>query len=157
MRKILFLFLLPILLSSCGTLMLGVKKSVYLVDAPRDVQVLKNGSENLKVDEILLGSYEARGTKTKYFYPGFRTKIKKGDFVTIKGGDENGKIKLETKRQVGLLVIEGIFTLGVFTAVDLITGGDKKPMPKFIDVPAVLNNKKPRSQKDLRKAAYTSY
>lgn len=157
MKKIFVLSVIVVFLfSSCGTLSLN-SKPIYLVDSPKDVEVYK-GNKQLEVKNITLGSFQSSsGAKTVWKYPGILTKLDKTNKFTIKAGDKTAEVTLKTKRRIGLLIIEGMFTFGVFTIVDLITGGDRIASPKYIDVPAVLTNQKSRSEKDLRKAAYDSY
>ena len=71
----------------------------------------------------------------------------------FKSGDKTAIVKIKAKRQFGLLILEGVFSFGAFTVIDLITGGDRKPVPKFIDVPAILEKKTPRKQEVLHKIA----
>lgn len=153
MKKISFFAIVSaFVFSSCGTVMLGVKKSVYLVDAPRDLTITKN-NESMEIGNITLGSTSSRGNSTVYQYPGFRTKLKRLNDFEFQSGDKKAIVKIKAKRQFGLLILEGVFTFGAFTVIDLITGGDRKPVPKFIDVPAILEKKTPRKQEVLHKIA----
>jgi len=156
MKKIITLLIISaFFISSCGTI--SYKKCIYLVDAPKDVEVLKDNVP-LKVSNLVLGSYESGHTRYVYHYPGFMTKINKKPFkIVVKAGDQSGEVTINSKRGVKLLIVEGLFTCGVFTVIDLLTGGDRSPLPKFIDVPAVISNEKQRSDKELKKAAYDSF
>jgi hypothetical protein len=157
MKKLLLLSVVSMFLfSSCGVLLVGIKKKIFLIDAPKDVKVYQNG-KMLKIESLTFHVDEVGHTRTTYKYPGVRANIKKDRKLTIKAGEVSGEVEIQPKRQIGLLVIEGILTCGTFTIVDLLTGGDTKPVPGYIDVPAVLNHEKFRTQKQLKKAGFKSF
>ncbi len=159
MKRILFLvlFLFTIAMYGCGTLT-GLRKPIFLVDAPKDLVVEKDG-EAVKIQNLTFNmSSNTRGTEmTAFQYQGVRIKVKHPVTLDLKTADKKGSVDIVGKPAIGALILEGLFTFGIATAVDLLTGGGKKPVPQYIDVPAILNNTEPRTRKEMRKAMFEGF
>ena len=140
----------------CGTLT-GLRKSIYLVDAPKDLVVEKDG-EAVKIRSLAFDvSSNTRGTvMTSSENEGIKIKVKDPVTLDLKTAGKKGSVDIVGKQWITELVVEGLFTFGIGTVVDLLTGGAKRPDPAYIDVPAILNNTEPRTKKELRKAMYQS-
>ena len=153
---ILATFFSIVFLTGCGTV-ISLKKPIFLVDAPADLTVEKDG-EQLNIANYTFGSssdvHGAFHDVTAYQTTGVKCKLKKSLTLDLKSGDKKGSVDIARKPAIGGLILEGIFTFGIGTIVDLITGGGYKPDPQFVDVPAVLNNKDPRTKKEMKKALY---
>jgi len=90
-----------------------------------------------------------------YTYPGVRMKMKKGLKLELKSGDKTASVPVKVRYKSGDIIIGTIMDLfltwGVGLVVDIADGAFKTPKERFIDVPAVLNKEKPRSQDVLHK------
>lgn len=149
------------ILSSCMTIM-GYKKPIFLGDLPSDTKLQYNGEmvkiKNLTITKSKTGSATANMQQYIYFkYPGARLKLKKQSTITLTSGSKNADVQIKTKPAIGFLIISGIFTLGISPIVDLCTNSYWYTKEKLIDVPAYLNEKQPRSQKELKKVMYPQY
>ena len=149
MKKILLLVIIcPFVISSCGTLTHASRK-VFLVEAPSDLTVSLNGKQ---VEVVQVISASGGSDHNVYYYPGLDQKFKKKNNIELTSGKQTAVVKMHTKAQVGLLLIELLIPpFGIATIIDLITSGHRKPDPRYIDVPAYLNHTKPRNQKELHK------
>ena len=156
MKRILFsvLSVFTIAMYGCGTLT-GLRKAIYLVDAPKDLVVEKDG-EAVQIRNLAFDvSSNTRGTvMTSSQNAGIKIKVKQPVTLDLKTPDKKGSVDIVGKPWITELVLEGLFTFGIGTVVDLLTGGAKKPVPEYIDVPAILNNTEPRTKKELRRAMY---
>jgi len=141
------------LLTSCGTLISsfhGFKEQTTLLNAPADLKIkdVKSGVE-IPITEV---AFECRSTDhgaTIVRGPGIRMKVKKDRDLEFTSSGITQTFTTRSKPQIGMLIVEGIFSLGAFTAIDLITGRNKYPDPDIIDVAAILANKPQRERKDL--------
>ena len=139
--------------SSCALMMTGgTKKTIAIIDAPDDLEIknLKTG-EKIEIEYLstIVTKYKNSNVATLYKTPAIRVKVKKGVELELKSKDIIRNVKFKTKHNVGLLIFETIYSFGVFTAVDLITGANKVPNPPFIDVPAVLSDKPQKTKKEM--------
>lgn len=148
MKKISLIVVCAFALSSCGTLGHASRK-VFLVEAPSDLTVSLNGAP---VEIVQVISASGGSDHNVSYYPGLDQKFKKMNSIELTSGKQTSVVKLQTKAQVGLLLVELLVPpFGIATIIDLITGGHRKPEPRYIDVPAYLAKTKPRSQKELHK------
>ena len=152
-----YLVVLSISLSRCGTLS-GIKKPVALIDFPSDLVVKnKETGEILPIETGVIGStssYRTRNnttTVTNYVGQAVRFKPQKNITLELTSKGVTKTIEISKKNNVGMLILEGVFSLGTFAVVDLITGGHKSPNPPFIDVKALFENKEQRSSKEMIK------
>jgi hypothetical protein len=90
-------------------------------------------------------------------YPGARLKLKKHSTITLSSGSKTVDVEIKTKPAIGILIITGIFTLGISPIVDLCTNSYWYTKERLVDVPAYLNGQQPRTQKELRKVMYPQY
>lgn len=153
MKKIIAISILAsFFAASCLTIQ-GVKKPIVLVDAPKNTSVNYNG-EIVDVEDVTAFREEMTSGNTKnvtlYKYPGVKIKLKKNTELDLKSDNKKGTVKIKTKPAIGLLVFEGLFTFGIGTIVDLATGSFWVTKNRYVDVPAVLDNKTPREQKALK-------
>jgi len=163
MKKLISLSIVALFaMSSCYTINYGGKKPLFLVDAPPNTTV----TNKLTGEKIEIGEYSAFRssrttgnvqTTTHFMYPGFLLKFKKKNVIELNGGKEKSEMQIKGTAGVGMLIFEGIFTAGIGTIVDLATNSFRYPKARLIDVPAVLNGTKPRSQKELKKRIMSGY
>ena len=148
-----------LLFSSCLTLS-GLKKPMVLVDAPNNTNVDFNGEDVIVEDVTAFRDEHTQGNTnhvTLYKYPGVKVKLKKASDFTFKSGNKQGTFSVKTHPAIGLLIVEGIFTAGIGTIIDLATGAFWVTNNRFIDVDASLNHKTPRSNKDLKRYVRNSF
>lgn len=158
MKKILLpLLALTLMLQSCATLIGGSKKNIFLIDLPEDL-VVKMKDKPVEVKSQLVGS-ESGGANTRivYKYPGVRLRLKKGMVLDLQSGSQKASspIKITYKGgDIAASVIGNIFfTFGAGLILDIAMGSLKTPKERFIDVPALLEGRKPRPQKELHERA----
>ncbi len=155
MKQIIILFLAASLLAtSCMTIQ--GKKHIVLVEAPKNVNVNYNG-EMVLTEDVTAFREEMGNTKTLYKYEGVKIKAKRTNVLDFQSGDKKGTVTLKGKPAIGLLIFEGFFTFGIGTIVDLVTGSFWKINNRFVDVPAALDNKTPRTSRELKDAVRKSY
>ena len=154
-KTLYFLSIIAICLSSCGNYK-GIKKPVALIDAPADL-VIKNHDtgEVVKIDTGIVG-YTSKtiigsNVTTITNFVGRRIKFKPKKSITLDLTSHNvtKTVKIGRKIEFALLIFEGVFTLGTFTAIDLLTGGYKTHNPPYIDVKAVFEDREQRSYKEI--------
>jgi hypothetical protein len=153
--KLFLLITMIALFSSCGLLFNGTKKKVFLVDSPKDLEVFI-GKEKVSVEQVVISSYTSNGHTERRYYPGIHRKLEKSNKFILKLGDQSNVLTIKTKRGVRILILDVLtipFHLGAGVLIDLISGADKVPDYKYLDVPAILSKQKPRSQKQLEKEA----
>jgi len=153
--KLFLLITMIALFSSCGLLSNGTKKKIFLVDSPKDLEVFI-GKEKVSVEQVVISSYTSNGHTERRYYPGIHRKLEKSNKFTLKLGDQSNVLTIKTKRGVRILILDVLtipFHLGAGVLIDLISGADKVPDYKYLDVPAILSKQKPRSQKQLEKEA----
>jgi len=139
---------------------LGLKKPIVLVDAPANTIVSRDG-EILEIQDVTAFRDEQSSGNTNnvtlYKHPGVKIKLKKNVELEFQSGKTIGKTKIKTKPAIGMLIGEAFFTLGIGTIVDLLTGAYWVTKNRFIDVPAVLENKEPRPEKELKNKVRSSF
>jgi hypothetical protein len=139
--------------TSCMT-MGGVKKQLFLVDAPKDLKVNYKGQPVALTKGTLITRTPTQGGRTTVTgggtYPAVKIKLTKDTTVLeLVMGDTKIPVKIKTKRRIGFLILDGILTLGISPAIDIATKAHIYTNDYLIDVPAALNGSKPRSRKDL--------
>ena len=153
MKKVITLSVLSSFIATSCLTIPGLKKPILLVDAPKNTTVIHNG-EIVEVEDVTAFREERTQGNIKhvtlYKYPGVKIKLKKNTELDLKSGDKKGTIKIKTKPAIGLLIFEGIFTFGIGTIVDLATGAFWVTKNRYVDVPAVLDNKTPREERELK-------
>lgn len=152
MKKLIFLSISSLLLStSCMTLNKG-RRQIVLVDIPENTTVSYKGKP-LEVEDVTALKYETTIGKTThvtvYKYPGVQVKLKKNTVLDLKCGDKEGSVTIIGKPAVTGLIVEGLLTMGLFTIIDLATDSYRITKDKYVDAPAILNHKTPREKKEL--------
>ena len=142
--------------SSCMTFMMGVRKPIVMDDATRDLVVTSNG-DTYKMKNVTAFSSSGGNTTTIYKYPGVNMNTRNHTQLELQYGNQTATVPIVNKHGIGWLVVEGIFTLGIATAIDLATGANCRPTEMFIDVPAYLDHTTPRSHKELTKTVWDSF
>src|SRR4051812_8193996 len=158
MKKIyLFAIVASFVLSGCGIYMFDLKKSIYLVDAPADLELTLN-KKKVEIEDVFIEPFDyERCNDIQFKYPGIKSRLKKVNKLELRSDGKKVIVKIKQKRQIGLLLVELPMGFGTFTIIDLLTGSDSKPELQFIDVPATLEKKKKRGQKELHKLAYDTF
>lgn len=146
----------------CYTINYGGKKPFFLVDAPPGTTVANNkNKEKLEVGEYTAfkSSTTSGNVKTtiNYNYPGFLLKVKKRNEILLQSGSKKPVVMVDGRAGVGMLIFEGIFTLGIGTIVDLATGSFYYSKNRYIDVAAYMEGKKPRTQKELKRYVQSQF
>ena len=161
--KLIFYFAPLIILfsTSCMTIM-GYKKSIFLGELPSDTRLYYNGEQvkikNLTITKSKTGTSAGNVQHYIYFkHPGVKLKLKRHSTITLTSMSKSADIQIKTKPAIGFLIITGIFTLGISPIVDLCTNSYWITKEKLIDVPAYLNKRQPRTQKELKKVMYPQY
>ena len=152
MKKLFTLIVLSLVLTSCGTLF-GLKTPVALVGAPEDVTVKNvNTGEELKVKNMVATGTTSRNSETDYITPGVRFKPRKGTILEIssKSLNQTKTFEVGTQTEYLGLILEGVFTFGTFTLIDIATGATKKNKPRLIDCNALFNDKPQPTQKEIK-------
>lgn len=148
-KKLMVMILLSTILSSCGTL-IGIKRPIGLIDKPENLIVRNlNTGDTLKIDEGVFAISVERRFQYNYVGPRIKFKPKKNTVLELESNGVKKTISISKKTNVGMLVIEGIFTYGTFTLIDLITGGYNSHKPALIDCPALFEGKKARTDEEL--------
>lgn len=157
MKKLFAIVFLATFLTGCGT-MLGMKTPVALIGGPDDVAV-KNVSTGkvLKVKNVVATGTTSRNSETDYLAPGVWFRPKKGTILEIssKSLNQTKTFVVGTKTEYLGLILEGVFTFGTFTLIDIITGATKKNNPKLIDCESLFSDKPQRSQRELKEYIFT--
>ncbi|MCU0361158.1 MAG: hypothetical protein MUF75_10650 [Bacteroidia bacterium] len=148
-------------LSSCMTMM-GYKKPIFLGELPSDTKLYYKDKQvkikNITIQKSKTGTSGAGVEHYIHFkHPGAKLKLTKHSTITLTSGSKSAEVQIKTKPAIGFLIITGIFTLGISPIVDLCTNSIWYTKEKLIDVPAYLNNKEPRTQKELKKVMYPQY
>lgn len=153
MKSAIYLLVITIFLNTSCLTIQGIKKPIVLVDSKTNCKVSYQG-ESVDVEDVTAFREEMTQGNTKhvtlYKYPGVKIKLRKNTEIEIKEGDKSNKVKIKTKPAIGLLIFEGIFTCGIGTIIDLASGAFWVTKNRYIDVPAVLDNKTQREQKELK-------
>ena len=151
-----------VMLTCCATIG-GYKKPIFLGELPSDTKLYYNNElvkiKNLTISKSKTGATTAGNVEhyIAFKYPGAKIKMKKHTVITLTSGSNSVDVPLKTKPAIGFLIITGIFTLGISPIVDLCTNSIWYTKEKLIDVPAYLEGKTPRSQKELKKVMYPQY
>lgn len=151
--KILVLFVLCLSLSNCGLMISGAQKRIAIIDAPRDLEIkdLRTG-KNLPITIDQIGTQStSRNTATIYYGPAIKMKLRKVNKLELKSNGITKVVEIRKRNRYGLLLFETVMTFGVFTTIDLATGGNETPNPKYIDVQNVLDDKPQRTKKEIQK------
>ena len=142
-RILLFTTLLSLIISSCGTLLVGVKKPIGILNKPDDLVIRnKKTGENIQLTNTVYG-YDPIGQSTlvRYVGSGIVVKPYKGLELELTSNNVTKTIVLSRKHSIGLLIFEGIPTFGLFAIIDIATGGNKDHKPRFIDVKALFEDR----------------
>lgn len=143
------LVLLLTILTSCGTLS-GIKKPLPLIDMPDNLIVrnLETG-DTLKIEEGIIGFSTTKRFQYNYIGQRVKFKPKKNTTLELEANGVKKTIEISKKTDATMLVLEGLYTFGAFTLVDLITGGYRSHNPSFIDCPALFEDKEPRTEDEI--------
>lgn len=148
-RNLMVWILLSTILSSCGTL-IGIKRPIGLIDKPENLIVRNlNTGDTLKIDEGVFAISANKSIQYNYVGPRIKFKPKKNTVLELESNGVKKTIIISKKTNVGMLVLEGLFTFGAFTLIDLITGGYTSHKPTLIDCPALFEGKKSRTDEEL--------
>ena len=153
MKKIITLIIISSLLfQSCATIIGGAKKNIFLIDMPEDLTVsLKD--KKLPIKQLLVGSESGGSVRYVYKYPGVRVKLKKGMALILQSGDKKVNVPVKITYKPGDIIVAVIgnifFTFVAGLVLDIADGALKTAKERFIDVPALLEGKTPRSQQVL--------
>lgn len=146
-------FTAMLLLSSCGSILMGVKKPLIMVDAPKDLQVKnKHTGEQLAVESVQWGGKRsaASNTATFYYAPGVRFKPHRATMLELSTGEGAVTVPIGKKNMTGILILDIAISWGVFAIIDLANGGVRRHRPRYVDVPAVLAGRPQRSEEELQ-------
>ncbi|MDI9364656.1 MAG: hypothetical protein QM541_06875 [Flavobacterium sp.] len=137
--------------SSCGVTQSAFRKRLAVIDAPADLKI-----KNLKTGKLIeikmkVSRSEQTGYNvvTAYKTPSINLKVKKGTILELESQGIKKTVELKAKPNIGMLVLEGIFSLGTFAIIDLAFGANKSYKPQHLDVPAILSGKPQRSEKEI--------
>jgi hypothetical protein len=158
--KTLITFIVALLfLSSCGVARWGGKPPIYLLDAPDSLEITNSKTgEKLQIIDINYKSQSSYDIHSKdkmigihLYAPGIRFKpVGKSVSLTLNHNGVTKTVEIKEKVKTRTLIIEGVLTAGLFTIIDLVAGGAKEHSPKYLDVPAILEGRSPRSKKELK-------
>lgn len=153
MKKLLFyLISCSLLFQSCVTIISGTKKNIFLVDLPKDLAVTLDG-QPLEIKNQRVGTVDRGGIRTSYSYPGVRVKLKKNMVLKMSSGDKTAAFPLKPVVRAGdltvAILLDVFFGMGVGLIVDIASGAIKTAKERFVDVPALLEKRTPRSQKEM--------
>lgn len=79
--------------------------------------------------------------------------MKKETSIEIASKGNSGLANIETKPNVGMLILYGFLTAGISPIVDLATKSyfiPKTSYTKYVDAQAAINNTEPRTSNELR-------
>jgi hypothetical protein len=139
-------------LSNCATLLAPKTTPVVLVDAPSDL-VVKNGLTTLPIESVLSSvSGRLDNSTVSYFASGVKLKKKPGkQTLTLESGGQSKEVVIKMGPDGNWIFID-LFGGGPLAwVIDGVTGKWNKAKNKFVDVPAVLNGNKARSQGKLKR------
>jgi hypothetical protein len=159
MKTVLIVIVSLLFLSSCSVARWGGKPPIYLLDAPDNLEITNSATgEKFQIVDINYKSQSSYDIHTKdkmagihLYAPGIRFKPKgKTVSLTLKHNGVVKTVEIREKVRTRTLIIEGVLTASVFTIIDLVAGGAKEHRPKYLDVPAILEDRPSRSQKELK-------
>lgn len=141
--------------TSCLTIG-GVKKQIFLVEAPKDLKVNYKGQPVSLTKGVILQRTPTQSGKTNVTgsntYAAIKIKLTKDTTVLeLVSGNTKVPVKIKTKKRIGFLILESIITLGIGTVIDIATKAHIYTNDYLIDVPSQLKGSKPRSNNDLWK------
>lgn len=141
-----------LLMSSCATMFSGKTTPVVLINAPKDLKVSENGSE-LSVQRVqahVKGNLDE--STTTYYAPGVELDKKvKRHTLTLSSGGKTQTVDIKL-RAGGKWIILDACVGGVFAwTTDAITKKWRVAGNKYVDVPAVLDGTKQKSQLKLKR------
>ena len=152
-----------LLFSSCGSIYSAVHhgmRPVYLVDAPKDIEVSVNGVKQ-KITEDMVMTYEQKGLGTHRYGTDFSTRsirlhYKHDATIDIYSPSQNKKatILLKSKGSGAYITTDIIFTGCIGLLVDIPTKNYKVLKPRLVDVKSALDGKpinKWRSKSKLKR------
>ncbi len=159
MKKLFILALFPFLLGSCMYSGYYGKRPIFLIDAPTDLKVKRNGKyidvkyETAEVVKDFAGPSSPSGGRTIYKHQCVLFKTKRRNVLELEHGGKTVKVNVKGTLTKGIFVmlLETPFTLGIGTIVDLATTSYYVPKPKYLDVYAAFNGTTPRTKKELYK------
>ena len=160
MKKIIAFLLAVICIFASGCMALKGKTHIVLVEAPANTIVTHNGEALLIEDVIAARSETGSGNMryvTLYKYPGVKIKVKKETSIELKSNSKKVNVAIRSKPAIGMLILEGIFTFGIATIIDLTTNSYNYTKERFVDVPAYLQGGTPRSQKELKQVVLKNF
>lgn len=166
MRNICTLFFVAccaILFSSCGSLYSAAHhgmRPVYLVDAPKDIEVSVNGVKQ-KITEDIVMNFEQKGLGnhrygTDFYTRTIRLHYKHNAKIEMYSPSQNKKatVLLKSKGSGAYIATDIIFTACIGLLVDIPTKNYKVLKPRLVDVKNALDDKpidKWRSKTQLKK------
>lgn len=155
-KTLIFLFIIALLFSSCLSINYGGKKPIFLVDAPNNTSVKRNGKElEIKPLVVFRETTGPKGlrTTTKWRYQGVAFKVKRHNLMEFTSSGKSVQIKFKGNPTLGIviMVLETPITLGIGPIVDLATTSYFYPKLRYIDVKSILEGTPPRSKKELEK------
>lgn len=137
--------------SSCGVTQSAYRKRLAVIDAPADLTIKDLRTGKLIEIKMKVSRSEQTGynTVTAYKTPSINLKVKKGTILELESQGIKKTVELKTKPNIGVLIFEGIFSLGAFAIIDLAFGANKSYKPQHLDVPAILSGKPQRTEKEI--------
>jgi S-adenosylmethionine:tRNA-ribosyltransferase-isomerase (queuine synthetase) len=149
-KKIIAYAAIIVTLTSCGVLT-GIRKPIAIIDAPADLEI-KNAAtgEIIPITMAITAATSQGNSITNYKTPAIKTKLKNGMILELKSNGVVKTFQIDKKNSIGLLIVEGLFTLGSFALIDIVTGANKMPKPPYIDVSSLFANKPQRTNNQIR-------
>jgi len=158
-----YLIFIPFVFQSCASMLTGgFKKTLVLVDMPKDLKV------RIDSTELTIKEGQAFGwTDYSMLYTAATIKVdmKKNLTLTLESKGKIAIVHIERKLALFPVLWESVnfatyafigmkfpaAVCGIATFVDFNTCGAYRPKQPYIDVPAMLNGEKGRDKKTLRK------
>ena len=145
---------ISVALFSCGT-MSGLKKNIAVIDAPADLVIINKETGNKldiksrKVASTTTTVNSKTDKVTSYYAPAVRVKPKRNLTLELQSGGNIKTVEFGIKRNYGIIALESVLSVGLFGAIDLITGGMNDHKNPYIDVSSVLAGQPQRTNKQL--------
>lgn len=150
-----FLLLGSISMSSCATMFAEKNTPVVLVDAPSGL-VVKKDNEQLSIQSVISnvaggGGGNSVSTTTYYAQGVMLSKKERKQKLTLESDGKTAEVEIRLGAGGNWILLD-LFTGGLIGwGVDAATGKWRVAKNKYIDVPAVLNGTKSRSQGKLKR------